>query len=638
MNGYRIRAIVFISKLRPLVLVHSHSQKWLVSPHPCLPCLGYLSALYFSAAVSGWLCAGNPTLAYLVQILRDKNGWFPSHSFQMLSYEEVGKHNQKSDCWVIVHGKVYDVTSFLDEHPGGSAIILKYAGKDATKAFDPIHPSDTLTKYLPQEFHLGPVDPKTKRKKPAGSANAKESAKADSAKARGPVTENSSVVDEYDVEYDEQENKLPLPVSAAADEDVTLENESEYDDDDDDPPSEEELQRRKMVSLKPDLGQIYNLHDFEFVARETMERTAWAYYSSGADDEIALRNNHLAYQKVFFKPKVLVDVSLIDLSTKMLGTATSVPFYITATALGKLGHPDGEKVLTRAAARQDVIQMIPTLASCSFDEIVDQADGKQTQWFQLYVNSDRQVTEELVRHAEKRGIKGLFITVDAPQLGRREKDMRLKNVEDLSHVQGDGEDVDRSHGAARAISSFIDTSLNWEDLKWFRSITKMPIVLKGVQSVEDTLKAIDFGVDGVVLSNHGGRQLDSVKAPIEILAELNPILKKRGLLGKLEIFIDGGVRRGSDVLKAIALGAKGVGIGRPFLYAMSTYGDDGVFKAVQVLKDEMVMNMRLLGAPSIAHLDDSYVDTADLHRQLPEDKLFSNVYQPLENPAFKLKL
>lgn len=557
----------------------------------------------------------------------------------MLSYDEVGKHNQKSDCWVIVHGKVYDVTSFLDQHPGGSAIILKYAGKDATKAFDPIHPSDTLTKYLPQEFHLGPVDPNTKRKKAKGSANAKEStSKTESVKANVPLPENGSVVDAYDVEYDEQENKLPIPVSAAA-EDATPQGEFENDDDDDDdPPSEEELQRRKMVSLKPDLGQIYNLHDFEFVARETMERTAWAYYSSGADDEIALRNNHLAYQKVFFKPKVLVDVSLIDLSTTMLGTATSVPFYITATALGKLGHPDGEKVLTRAAARQDVIQMIPTLASCSFDEIVDQADGKQTQWFQLYVNSDRQVTEELVRHAEKRGIKGLFITVDAPQLGRREKDMRLKNVEDLSHVQGDGEDVDRSHGAARAISSFIDTSLNWEDLKWFRSITKMPIVLKGVQSVEDTLKAIDFGVDGVVLSNHGGRQLDSVKAPIEILAELNPILKKRGLLGKLEIFIDGGVRRGSDVLKAIALGAKGVGIGRPFLYAMSTYGDDGVFKAVQVLKDEMVMNMRLLGAPSIAHLDDSYVDTADLHRQLPEDKLFSNVYQPLENPAFKLKL
>lgn len=557
----------------------------------------------------------------------------------MLSYDEVGKHNQKSDCWVIVHGKVYDVTSFLDQHPGGSAIILKYAGKDATKAFDPIHPSDTLTKYLPQEFHLGPVDPNTKRKKAKGSANAKEStSKTESVKANVPLPENGSVVDAYDVEYDEQENKLPIPVSAAA-EDATPQGEFENDDDDDDdPPSEEELQRRKMVSLKPDLGQIYNLHDFEFVARETMERTAWAYYSSGADDEIALRNNHLAYQKVFFKPKVLVDVSLIDLSTTMLGTATSVPFYITATALGKLGHPDGEKVLTRAAARQDVIQMIPTLASCSFDEIVDQADGKQTQWFQLYVNSDRQVTEDLVRHAEKRGVKGLFITVDAPQLGRREKDMRLKNVEDLSHVQGDGEDVDRSHGAARAISSFIDTSLNWDDLKWFRSITKMPIVLKGVQSVEDTLKAIDFGVDGVVLSNHGGRQLDSVKAPIEILAELNPILKKRGLLGKLEIFIDGGVRRGSDVLKAIALGAKGVGIGRPFLYAMSTYGDDGVFKAVQVLKDEMVMNMRLLGAPSIAHLDDSYVDTADLHRQLPEDKLFSNVYQPLENPAFKLKL
>lgn len=557
----------------------------------------------------------------------------------MLSYAEVANHNSKTDCWVIIHDKAYDVTDFLNEHPGGSAIILKYAGKDATKAFDPIHPGDTLTKYLPEKYHLGSVDPKTKPQ-----ANKSQAKKTNAQLASGKASEEKaksggSIVDEFDVEYDEQDDKEPLPVSNEVAGPKTPETEEdEYDDDDDDPPSEHELRRRKLVKQKPDLGQIYNLHDFEFVAKNTMEKTAWAYYSSGADDEIALRNNHLSYQRVFFKPKILVDVSLIDTSTTMLGTKTSVPFYITATALGKLGHEDGEKVLTRAAARQDVIQMIPTLASCSFDEIMDEADGKQTQWFQLYVNSDREVTKNIVQHAERRGIKGLFITVDAPQLGRREKDMRLKNVEDLSHVQGEGDDADRSQGAARAISSFIDTSLNWKDLEWFRSITKMPIILKGVQCVEDALKAVEYGVDGIVLSNHGGRQLDSVKSPLENLAELSPILRQKGLTDKIDVFIDGGVRRGSDVLKAIALGAKGVGIGRPFLYAMSTYGDDGVFKAIQTLKDEMVMNMRLLGAPTIDCLNETFVDTSGFNRTLPDDRLFTEVYESLELPTFKSKL
>lgn len=557
----------------------------------------------------------------------------------MLTYQEVENHNSKSDCWVIIHGKVYDVTDFLNQHPGGPAIIIKYAGKDATKAFDPIHPGDTLTKYLPQKYHLGEVDPTSKPKQQQREkiSNDKMAKKAQEHKNVG-----RKVVDEFDVGYDEQENmeSIPIPqqhlsIKVKADD---SHEDSEMVDEDGNPLSDDELLRRKHLKAMPELAQMYNLHDFEYVAKHTMEKTAWAYYSSGADDEIALRNNHLSYQKIYLNPKVLVNVSHIDTGTIMLGSKTSVPFYITATALGKLGHDDGEKVLTRSAAKQDVIQMIPTLASCSFDEIMDEADGTQTQWFQLYVNQDREITKNLVSHAEKRGIKGLFITVDAPQLGRREKDMRSKNVEDLSHVQGEGEDADRSQGAARAISSFIDTSLNWEDIKWFRSITKMPIVLKGVQSIADSLKAIDYGLDGIVLSNHGGRQLDSVKAPIEILAELNPILRKRNLLGKMEIFVDGGVRRASDILKAIALGASGVGIGRPFLYAMSTYGDEGVYRAIQILKDEMVMNMRLLGTPSIKDLDESFIDSSALNRYTPDDRLFSGVYEPLEHPKFSSKL
>lgn len=551
----------------------------------------------------------------------------------MLSYQEVAAHNTKADCWVIIHGKAYNVSDFIDEHPGGAGVILKYAGKDATKAFDPIHPSDTLTKYLPEKYHLGPVDEATK----TAPEKAKSGPKAPST---GPAATSSTdkgarVVDEYDVEYDEQDGLEAIPVAA---ENTTEASDDAEFDEDGEPLTKHEIARRKHIKAMPDLSQMYNLHDFEYVAKHTMEKTAWAYYSLGADDEIALRNNHQSYQKLYFNPKVLVNVTDIDLSTTMLGTKTSVPFYITATALGKLGHPDGEKVLTRAAAQQDVIQMIPTLALCSFDEIVDQASDGQTQWLQLYVNSDREITRKLVEHAEKRGIKGLFITVDAPQLGRREKDMRSKNIEDVSHVQGDGDDADRTQGAARAISSFIDTGLNWSDLAWFRSITKMPIILKGVQSVADALRAIEHKVDGIVLSNHGGRQLDSVKAPIEILAQLNPVLRKMGLLGKMEIFVDGGVRRASDILKAVALGATGVGLGRPFLYAMSTYGDEGVFRAIQILKDEMVMNMRLLGAPTIAHLDESFVDTSGLGRHTPDDRLFSDVYEPLEHPEFKAKL
>ncbi|CAN3359575.1 L-lactate dehydrogenase (cytochrome) [Diutina catenulata] len=552
----------------------------------------------------------------------------------MPTYDEVAKHNSKSDCWVIIHGKAYDVTDFLSEHPGGSAIILKYAGQDATKAFDPVHPGDTLTKYLNKKLHLGEVTgtppKKTRPAKKAASGQA------------GAKPKKGNHVDEFDVEYDEQEGMEPFPFDAPEATGTSSGTSSGEDDEVDeygDPLTEDEKRRREAISRMPDLTQIYNLNDFEYVARHTMEKTAWGYYSSGCDDEITLRENHLAYQRIYFKPRVLRDVTNIDLSTTMNGTKVDAPFYITATALGRLGHDDGEKVLTRSAAKQNVIQMIPTLASCSFDEIVDAADGKQTQWLQLYVNKDREVCKEIIQHAEKRGVKGLFITVDAPQLGRREKDMRSKNIEDVSHVQGEGEDADRSQGAARAISSFIDTALKWDDLPWFRSVTKMPIFLKGIQCVEDALLAVDAGVDGIVISNHGGRQLEFAPPPIQVLAELMPILRERGVdTDKFQVYVDGGVRRAGDILKAICLGAKGVGIGRPFLYAMSTYGDDGVYKAIQILKDEMEMNMRLLGVTSISQLDETYLDLKWMNRSIPEDKLFGRVYEPMLPPPFKSNL
>lgn len=318
----------------------------------------------------------------------------------------------------------------------------------------------------------------------------------------------------------------------------------------------------------------------------------------------------------------------------MLGTKTDAPFYVTATALGKLGHPDGEVCLTKAAGKHGIIQMIPTLASCSFDEIMDAANATQIQWLQLYVNKDREVTKRIVQHAERRGCKGLFITVDAPQLGRREKDMRSKFSDEGSNIQR-GQTTDTSQGAARAISSFIDPALEWKDMAWFRSITKMPIVIKGVQRVEDVIKAAEAGLDGVVLSNHGGRQLEFARSGIEILAETMPVLRRMGLADKIEVYVDGGIRRGTDMLKALCLGAKGVGIGRPFLYAMAAYGVDGVDRAMQLLKDELEMNMRLIGCTSVDQLNPSLIDTKSLANHgngTPIDNLSQNVYSPLSNP------
>ncbi|KAK3987844.1 FMN-dependent dehydrogenase-domain-containing protein [Cladorrhinum sp. PSN332] len=484
---------------------------------------------------------------------------------------EVAKHNNAKDCWVIVHGRAYDVTEFLPEHPGGQKIIIKYAGKDATEEFDPIHPPDTLEKYLPKDKHMGPVDMTT------------------------VVKEKAEVL-----------------------------------------PEEEE--RLKRIQEMPLLEQCYNLMDFEAVARRVMKKTAWGYYSSAADDEITVRENHSAFHRIWFRPRILVNVENVDFSTTMLGTKVSIPIYVTATALGKLGHVEGEVVLTRAAAKHNVIQMIPTLASCAFDEIVDAAAGDQVQWLQLYVNKDRAITQRIVEHAEKRGCKGLFITVDAPQLGRREKDMRLKFTDEGSNVQA-GQATDNSQGAARAISSFIDPALSWDDIPWFKSITKMPIVLKGVQRVEDVIKAVEVGVEGVVLSNHGGRQLDFARSAIEVLAETMPVLREMGLENKIEVYIDGGVRRGTDIIKALCLGAKGVGIGRPFLYAMSAYGQDGVERAMQLLKDEMEMNMRLIGATKIGELNPSLVDARSLfnHGTTPVDNLANAIYDPLVNPAQREK-
>ncbi|OUM55111.1 hypothetical protein BVG19_g4593 [[Candida] boidinii] len=484
---------------------------------------------------------------------------------KLISVEEFVKHNKPDDCWVVIHGKVYDMTDFIPKHPGGRAPIITNAGKDVTDIFTPIHPPGVIEQYLPKDKWLGDID-----------------------------------------------GEAPKP-------EVVLDD--------------DEIERLSNVDNKPPLNKIFNLHDFEYVAKSILPKNAWAYYSSGSDDEIIMRENHYAYQRIYFRPRILEKVGSVDISTEMLGIKTSVPFYITATALAKLGHPDGEVAIAKAAGKEDVIQMISTFSSCSLDECAEASVEGQSQWFQLYVNTERKVAFDLVKKAEKLGMKGIFVTVDAPCLGNREKDKKTKFTEDTSI--GVGETAERDNGASAALSTFIDPNLGWDDIKEIQKSSNLPIVIKGVQRVEDVVKAAEHGVNGVVLSNHGGRQLDFAPAPVQLLAEVMPILRQKKLDKNFDVFVDGGVRRGTDILKALCLGAKGVGVGRPILYSLSGYGEEGVRKAIHILKDELVLDMRLLGAKNIGELNPNFVDTRNLIGRYAPDSLYGQVYSPLEFVKFK---
>lgn len=287
----------------------------------------------------------------------------------------------------------------------------------------------------------------------------------------------------------------------------------------------------------------------------------------------------------------------VDTSTTLLGSHTSVPLFVTATAHAKLGDPEGEVTLTKASNKHEIIQMIPLYSSRSLEDITNARGLDRTQWYQIYVKKDRNVTRKAVENAEKQGCKALCITVDNPHLGSREKVLRHQQSE-----TDEDEEFEDVPATELDPSLIMNSTLSWDDIPWFRSITTMPIIIKGVQRVEDVIQAAECGVEAVILSNHGGRQLDYSEAPIEVLAEVMPILRGRGLHDKIEVYIDGGIRRGSDVIKALCLGARGVGIGRPFLFAMAGYGQNGVEKAIRIYKDELERNMRLIGCTSIDQL------------------------------------
>jgi 4-hydroxymandelate oxidase len=346
------------------------------------------------------------------------------------------------------------------------------------------------------------------------------------------------------------------------------------------------------------LAPSVNLVDLEAAARDRIEIAYFDYFAAGANDEITLAENATAYQRIRLAPRVLVDVSRRDLSTTILGRRHSLPILIAPMAFQKLAHADGELATARAASSLDFGMVLSTFSTTAIPDV--RAATKAPLWFQLYVYKDREVTRELVERAQDAGCEALVFTVDAPVIGRRERDVRnrlhipegLRVANALSTANRAAAAHLSDSGLAQYIMQMIDPALQWRDIEWLRSMTKLPIVVKGIQRADDAARAAEMGVSAMVVSNHGGRQLDTARATIDVLPEVAEAVD-----GRAEILIDGGVRRGTDVVKALALGARAVLLGRPVIWGLGLGGERGVRRVLELLRDELDLAMALCGCP-----------------------------------------
>jgi 4-hydroxymandelate oxidase len=347
-----------------------------------------------------------------------------------------------------------------------------------------------------------------------------------------------------------------------------------------------------------------NLFEIEAEALARLPPAARDYYCGGACDEITLRENRAAYERIALHYRVLRDVSERDLSTTVLGAPVRLPVLIAPTAFHQMAHPDGELATARAARDAGTLMILSTLSTCAMEEVARTAQGPW--WFQLYVYRDRGVTRELMARAVSAGCQAIVLTVDAPVGGQRERDARnrfaLPEGLSMCNLSAAGQahaGLDAGMGGVSGyFTSLLDPSLTWRDLEALCAQSQVPIVVKGIVRADDAVRAQERGASGIVVSNHGGRQLDTAPAPIEVLERIATAIDDG-----LEVYIDGGVRRGTDIVKAIALGARAVLVGRPVLWGLACAGEAGVARVLEILRCELDVAMALCGCRSVAEID-----------------------------------
>jgi L-lactate dehydrogenase (cytochrome) len=486
-----------------------------------------------------------------------------------ISTTELSKHDNASDAWILINGVVWDVTEFAPEHPGGVDIISEYLGRDATKAYNEVHGPSLVSKHLDRSKNKGQLDEST-------------------------ITEEWKEKQAQNVEDEES------PLSEGP----------------------------------PPLDAILNLYDFEDAAQKTLSKKSWAFYSGAANDSLTKEANIDCYRKIWFRPRVMVGVKDVNTASTIMGHKFDVPIFSSPAALAKLSHPDGELAMARALVKKGTTIIACNNASFSYPEIVDAVPEGYPTFYQLYVNKDRPVTEKLVREMAEQKPVAIIVTVDLPVVGKREADERLKiessykagKSMQMQGVTGETRDK-KGAGLARATGAFIDPDLKWEDISWLKKITNVPIFVKGIQCAADARKALEYGCAGIYISNHGGRAVDTAQPSILTLMEINANCPE--VLEQMEVFIDGGIRRGTDILKAICLGASGVCLGRPFLYAVC-YGQEGMEHAIDseflhvqwvagrhadmtiVLQDELETAMQMCGITKLSQAHPGLLNTTEL--------------------------
>src|SRR5580658_3707390 len=348
------------------------------------------------------------------------------------------------------------------------------------------------------------------------------------------------------------------------------------------------------------------LADFEPLAKAKMAAQSWEYVCAGAGDEISVRWNEEAYRRIRLKPRILVDVSKLDTRVNLFGQEHAFPILLAPVAAQKLIHAEGELASARGASAAGATMVVSSFANTRLEDVA--AVAQNPLWFQLYAQTDHGFTRELVQRAEAAGYRALCLTVDTATTGARNREARaavkllpIPNFEKFKVPDGD---VSLHTGSQDLFKSVLDASMSWKEIDWLRSFARLPLVLKGVLNPDDTELAVKHGVSGIIVSNHGGRNLDTLPATIDALPQV-----AEKVAGRMPVFVDGGIRRGTDVLKALALGASAVLIGRPYIYGLGAAGEAGVTRVIRILQREFQMAMALTGRTNVAGIDHSLIWT-----------------------------
>jgi len=348
-----------------------------------------------------------------------------------------------------------------------------------------------------------------------------------------------------------------------------------------------------------EIPQPINLFEYETAAKELLPKAEYDYIAGGATDEISVERNRRAYESWALRPRVLRDVSALDLSTTVLGAKINLPVLIAPCGGHKKAHPEGEFATYRAAAACGTIFAVSANASADFEELARTASGRL--WLQLYPFRDREMTRDWLKRAKGAGYEALCVTLDSQWPPKRERNIR-NNYRNLRGANLPNAGTDPARARRGAHPGGGDPAATWKDLEWIKSMTDLPVIAKGIMTGEDAGLCAEAGIDGIIVSNHGGRHLDNTLATVEVLAEAVAAVK-----GRLEVYLDGGIRRGADVVKAIALGAKAVFIGRPLFWGLAVDGEKGVIGVLNILREEIEITMAKCGRPTVASIDSTVV-------------------------------